>query len=49
MMLATVIAIHLLWIVPICKAISMGKALTANLTFVQKEESNGNHAAEEDS
>lgn len=47
-MLATVIAIRLFWIGPICKAIATGKQLTANLTFVTREESNGNYTAEED-
>lgn len=49
MMLATVIAIRLFWIGPICKAIAMGKQLTANLTFVSREESNGNNYEAEDS
>ena len=51
MMLATVIAVHLFWIVPICNAVKMGKQLTANLTFIQKEkeDEDGNESAEEDS
>jgi len=44
MMLATVIAVRIFWIGPICKAIAMGKQLTANMTFIQREEGNdGNH------
>lgn len=51
MMLATVIAVHLFWIVPICKAISLGKQLTANLIFVQrdKEDSDGNECEADNS
>jgi len=50
MMLATVIAVHLFWIAPICNAVKMGKQITVNLTFIQreKEEDDGNNAAEED-
>lgn len=49
-MLATVIAVHLFWIVPICNAIKIGKQLTANLIFVKREDNDdGNNAAEEDS
>ena len=51
MMLATVLAVSIFWIVPICNAIKMGKQLTANMTFIQreKEDDDGNSAEEADS
>ena len=50
MMLATVLAVAIFWIAPICNAIKMGKQLTANMTFIQreKEEEDGGNTEEAD-
>ena len=47
MMLATVIAIRLFWIGPICKAIMKSKTLIANLIFNKEENLIGTDNSEE--
>ena len=49
MMLATVLAVHLFWIVPISNAIRVSKKIIANLNFTREEEkTDGNNAEKTD-
>ena len=50
MMLVTVMAVHLFWIVPISNAIRVSKKIIANLNFTREEEkTDGNNAEKTDS